>query len=43
MKSQTPMVGMPDLHAEGRKRLVLIVEDEFVNRTSIAVDGGIIG
>ena len=32
MKSQTPMVGMPDLHAEGRKRLVLIVEDEFVNR-----------
>ena len=32
MKSQTPMVGMPDLHAEGRKRLILIVEDEFVNR-----------
>ena len=32
MKNQTPMVGMPDLHAEGRKRLVLIVEDEFVNR-----------
>ena len=32
MNSQTPMSGMPDLHNEERKRLVLIVEDEYVNR-----------
>ena len=32
MNGQTPMSGMPDLHAEDRKRLVLIVEDEYVNR-----------
>ena len=32
MNGQTPMSGMPDLHDGERKRLVLIVEDEYVNR-----------
>ena len=32
MNSQPPMSGMPDLYAGDRKRQVLIVEDEFVNR-----------
>ena len=32
MNAQTPMSGMPDLYAEDRKRLVLIVEDEYINR-----------
>ena len=32
MNSQSPMSGMPDLYAGDRKRQVLIVEDEFVNR-----------
>ena len=32
MNSQTTMSGMPDLYAGDRKRQVLIVEDEFVNR-----------
>ena len=32
MNGQTPMSGMPDLYAEDRKRLVLIVEDEYINR-----------
>ena len=32
MNGQTIMSGMPDLYAEDRKRLVLIVEDEYVNR-----------
>ena len=32
MYGQTSMSGMPDLYAENRKRLVLIVEDEYVNR-----------
>ena len=32
MSTQTSMSGMPDLYAENRKRTVLIVEDEFVNR-----------
>lgn len=32
MNSQTFMSGMPDLYNEDRKRLVLIVEDEYVNR-----------
>ena len=32
MNSQTTMSGMPDLYARDRKRQVLIVEDEFVNR-----------
>ena len=32
MYGQTSMSGMPDLYAENRKRLVLIVEDEYVNQ-----------
>ena len=32
MNGQTPMSGMPDLYAGDRKRQVLIVEDEYVNR-----------
>lgn len=32
MNQQTSMSSMPDLYDQGRKRLVLIVEDEFVNR-----------
>ena len=32
MNSQPPMSSMPDLYAGDRKRQVLIVEDEFVNR-----------
>ena len=32
MNSNAPMSGMPDLRARDRKRLVLIVEDEYVNR-----------
>ena len=32
MYGQTSMSGMPDLYTENRKRLVLIVEDEYVNR-----------
>ena len=32
MNDRSFMSGMPDLTAENRKRLVLIVEDEFVNR-----------
>ena len=32
MYGQPTMSGMPDLYAENRKRLVLIVEDEYVNR-----------
>ncbi|MER1993864.1 MAG: EAL domain-containing protein, partial [Eubacteriales bacterium] len=32
MYGQTTMSGIPDLYAENRKRLVLIVEDEYVNR-----------
>ena len=32
MNGQTSMSGIPDLYDEDRKRLVLIVEDEYVNR-----------
>ena len=32
MNGQPLMSGMPDLYDEARKRLVLIVEDEYVNR-----------
>ena len=32
MAEQTVMSSVPDLNAKDRKRLVLIVEDEFVNR-----------
>ena len=32
MNGQTSMSGIPDLFDEARKRLVLIVEDEYVNR-----------
>ena len=32
MNSQTRMSSIPDLYAEDRRRLVLIVEDEYVNR-----------
>ena len=32
MNGQNPMSGMPDLYAGDRRRLVLIVEDEYVNR-----------
>ena len=32
MNGQTSMSSMPALYAEDRKRLVLIVEDEYVNR-----------
>ena len=32
MNDRTQMSGMPDLNTGDRKRLVLIVEDEFVNR-----------
>ena len=31
MNGHTPMSGIPDLYDEDRKRLVLIVEDEYVN------------
>ena len=37
MYGQTSMSGMPDLYAENRKRLVLIVEDEYVNRELLKV------
>ena len=32
MTDRKRMHSIPDMEAEGRKRLVLIVEDDFVNR-----------
>ena len=32
MNAQTPMSGMPNLYDGDRKRLILIVEDEYINR-----------